>query len=102
MGFRNQNEELRDSTALTFRCQSDETQVHITNSPNRMKASGTHRQKEEIFFREVQTVLKLRGRLTRKRPVRLSFIPFSLNIKRVERESFSIVCVCSRNVEGNA
>lgn len=75
-------------------------QVHITNSPNRMKGSGTHRKKEEIFFREVQPVLKLRERLTRKRPVRLSFIPFSLNIS----ESLNIArelhgCV---SAEGNS
>lgn len=49
----------------------------------------------KIYFpKEVQTVMKLREQLTRKRPVKLSFIPFRRGeeISRARRESCTTVC----------
>lgn len=50
-----------------------DAQVSFTTSPNRMEKKQSHTNKN--YVQEVQTV-KLRERLARKRPARLSFIPF--------------------------
>lgn len=74
-------------------------QVHITNSPNRMKGNGTHRKKK--YFSRGATRVEIERTTDTQASCEAFF--YSLFPKYQEshvREPHD--CVCSRKVEGNA